>query len=195
MDTILLNTKALSMTEDEFFNLCQQNRELRMERDKDKNIVIMSPTGNITSAINLQLGIQIDQWNRIEKTGIVFDSNASFTLPNKAIRSPDVSWISKERHKSLPMEERKRFAHICPDFVIELKSDSDSLKQLKEKMEEWIENGCRLGWLIDTDERKVYVYRSNGVVLERGFDETITGEDVLPGFTLNLSFIDEMLNE
>lgn len=190
-----MKTDALSMTEEEFFHLCQQNRELRMERDKNQNIFIMSPTGNITSAINLQLGIQIDKWNKIEKTGIVFDSNAGFTLANNAIRSPDVSWISKVRHNALAMAERKRFAHICPDFVIELKSDSDSLKQLKEKMQEWIENGCRLGWLIDTEERKVYVYHSIGDISEMIFGEKITGENVLPGFVLDISFIDEIMKE
>ncbi len=195
MDTIVLKTDALRMTEEEFFNLCQQNRELRMERDKNQNIFIMSPTGNLTSAINLQLGIQIDKWNQMEKNGIVFDSNAGFTLDNKAIRSPDVSWVSKVRHNALPMIERKRFAHICPDFVIELKSDSDSLKQLKEKMQEWIENGCKLGWLIDPEERKVYIYHSTSHNSEMHFGEKITGENILPGFVLDISFMDEIMKE
>ena len=195
MDTIVLKTDALRMTEEEFFNLCQQNRELRMERDKNQNIFIMSPTSYETSRINNKLSYQLTLWNEKHKLGEVFESNAGYTLANKSIRSPDVSWVSKVRHNALSMKERKRFAHICPDFVIELKSDSDSLKQLKEKMQEWIENGCKLGWLIDPEERKVYIYHSTSHNSEMNFGEKITGENVLPGFVLDISFIEEIMKE
>ncbi len=195
MDTIVLKTDALRMTEEEFFNLCQQNRELRMERDKNQNLFILSATSYETSRINNKLAYQLTLWNEKHLLGEVFGSNAGYTLSNKAIRSPDVSWVSKVRHNALPMIERKRFAHICPDFVIELKSDSDSLKQLKEKMQEWIENGCKLGWLIDPEERKVYIYHSTGDNSEMHFDEKITGENTLPGFVLDISFMDEIMKE
>jgi Uma2 family endonuclease len=192
MDTIVLKTDSLHMDEKEFFHFCQENRELRMERDRNQNIFIMSPSSYETSLINNKLSYQLTRWNESVNLGDVFESNAGFTLPNGAVRSPDVSWITKERTLKLTKYDREHFAHICPDFVIELKSLSDSLKQQKEKMEEWIENGCRLGWLVVPDEKKVFVYRQDGSQTSIDFKDNISGENVLPGFELDLSFIEKI---
>jgi len=186
MDYITINTDALNMTDDEFFNFCIQNSNLRIERDSNQNIIIMHPTGNITSNRNINIGSLLYIWNRKHSLGYVFDSNAGFTLPDKSMRSPDAAWIKKERWEKISMEDRERFTHICPDFIIELKSASDSINQLKEKMQEWMENGCRLGWLIMPDERKSIIYRANGTQEEVTFEKKLSGEDVLPGFELDL---------
>ena len=192
MDTIVLKTESLNMSEEDFFHFCQENSELRMERDRHQNIFIMSPSGYQTSIINLQIAVQLSLWNNKTKKGVVFDSNGGFTLPNGAVRSPDAAWIIRDRHNKLSKYEQERFAHICPDFVIELKSPSDSLAQQKDKMDEWMENGCRLGWLIDPENRKVHIYSENGKNSIVDFDSEITGDDVLEGFKLDLSFIEAL---
>ncbi len=189
MDTIIIKTDSLNMTEEEFFFFCQENEQLRMERNPNGEIIIMAPTGDWISNRNVHLTTDLEIWNRKMKLGYTFESNAGFTLPNKAIRSPDAAWISKERFEALPQEDAERFGHICPDFVVELKSKSDSVNDLKEKMAEWMDNGCRLGWLINPDEGKIFIYRKKGSVEEKSFDEKISGEDVLPGFELDLSFM------
>jgi Uma2 family endonuclease len=192
MDTIVLKTEALTLTEEEFFNFCQQNRELRFEKDKEQNILIMSPTGSLSGYYNSIVNSLLVGWNFKTKLGFTFDSNSGFTLPNGSMRSPDAAWIKKERYLETDIDDRKKFTHICPDFIIELKSESDSLKQLKLKMEEWLENGCRLAWLIDFEERKTYVYKPKQNISEIAFNEKLTGEDVLPGFVMNFAFVDEI---
>ena len=189
MQIVEIKTDIVNLTEEQFFLLCARNKELRIERDKHQNIIIMAPTGYETGNYNLELGAELSIWNRKTKLGICLDCNAGFTLPNKAIRSPDVSWVSKEKDEKLTKKDRKRFAHICPDFVIELVSLSDSLKQQKEKMEEWIENGCRLGWLIDPETRTAYIYKPNMEPEKIPFSKTLSGENVLPGFELKLDEI------
>jgi Uma2 family endonuclease len=136
-----------------FFALCQANRDLRLERDADGNIILMPPTGSETGRYNVELSTEVVIWNRKTKSGYVFDSSTGFTLPNSAVRSPDVSWIRKERWDHLPKEKQEKFAPICPDFVIEIRSRTDSIHELKAKMEEYRENGCQLGWLIDRIEK------------------------------------------
>ncbi|HYV91331.1 MAG TPA: Uma2 family endonuclease [Chitinophagales bacterium] len=189
MDTVILKTDALNMTEDEFFNFCQENEQLNLERNSQGEIIVMEPAGCYTSMFNLKLATKIEMWNEETNAGYTFESSAGFTLPNKAVRTADVAWIKKERFEAIPEEEQKKFAHICPDFVIELKSPSDSMKALKRKMNEWIENGCRLGWLVNTEEQKVYVFRIDGSIEVKSFAEKISGEDVLPGFELDLGFM------
>jgi len=192
MAILEIKTDKVNLTEEQFFYLCARNKELRIERDKNQNIIIMAPTGSETGNYNSDLNLEVGIWNKKTKMGYCFDSNAGFTLANNAMRSPDVSWITKERYESLTKADRKRFAHICPDFVIELVSESDSLKDTKLKMEEWIENGCRLGWLINPDTRTTIIYKPMTEPATLTFKETLSGEDVLPGFEL---LLDTLISE
>jgi Uma2 family endonuclease len=188
MQTVILRTDALNMTEEEFFNFCQENDTLRLGRNSNGEILWMEPTGIYISNLNLKIASRIEIWNEKSGLGYAFDSNAGFTLPDKSVRSPDASWIKKERYEALPEEDRDRFGHICPDFVMELKSKADSLTQLK-RMLEWTANGCLLAWLINPEEQNVYIFRKDGSIELKSFEETISGEDVLPGFELDLSFM------
>ncbi len=188
LNFLTVNTDALGLTEEEFFNFCQQNKNLRMERDKEQNIIFMSPLGTLSGYFESLLNKFVSNWNEHSKFGYVFSSSTGFTLPNGAIRSPDVAWIKKEQWEKIPMADKKKFAHLCPDFIIELRSESDSLKTLKNKMQEWIENGCRLGWLIDFENKNVFIYRPDKPVdFINSFNKKNSGEDVLPGFELDLS--------
>ena len=189
MQIVEIKTESLNLTEEQFFKFCVENKELRIERDKNKTIIIMAPTGGETGNSNIKLGTKVEVWNEKDNLGYCFDSNTGFTLPNKAMRSPDVSWIPKEKWDILPVDDRESFAHICPDFVIELISKSDIIKRTMEKMEEWIENGCRLGWLIDPGTRTTYIYKQKMEATQIPFNETLSGEDVLVGFELKLDSI------
>lgn len=176
-----------SMTDEQFFEFCQMNRDLRIERNKYGEISIMPPTGSETGNRNFNLALQLGNWSEKDGTGICFDSSTGFKLSTGAERSPDASWISLERWNSLSEEQQQGFAPICPDFVIELRSKSDTLKPLQKKMEEYMqEPGIRLGWLIDRKNKRVYVYRPQSVECLENPD-TVSGEDVLPGFILNTS--------
>lgn len=177
------------MTEEMFFDLCQANSELRMERDQHGNIIIMSPTGMSTGNFNAELIFEVLLWNRESKLGYVFDSSSGYTLPNGAIRSPDVSWIAKERWESIPEAERKVFTRTYPDFAVEIRSETDRLKDLKAKMEEYRTNGCRLGWLIDRQGKAAHIYRADGTIeIVRGETLELSGEDVLPGLVVEVAF-------
>jgi Uma2 family endonuclease len=179
-----------SMSEQEFFDFCQQNDLWRIERDENKQIIIMPPTNANTGNQNLELSFQLELWNRKNKTGISFDSSTGFTLPDGSVRSPDASWLAIEKWNQLSNKEKNQFAHICPDFVIELKSNSDNLKSLTSKMGKWIKNGCSLALLINPEDKTVSIYRKDGTIDKvTGFDKTISGEDVLPGFELDLSIL------
>ncbi len=175
------------MTEEMFFDLCQANPELRMERDQHGNIMIMSPTGMSTGNFNFEMYLEIGFWNREHKLGYAFDSSSGYTLPNGAVRSPDVSWIAKERWESIPEAERKIFTHTYPDFAVEIRSESDRIKDLKAKMEEYRANGCRLGWLIDRQGKATHIYRADGTIeIVRGETLKLSGEDVLPGLVVEI---------
>ncbi|MBF2018292.1 MAG: Uma2 family endonuclease [Rivularia sp. T60_A2020_040] len=177
-----------SMTDEQFFELCQINRDLRIERNKNGEISIMSPTGSETGNRNFNIALQVGKWSEEDGTGICFDSSTGFKLSTGAERSPDVSWIKLERWNNLSQEQQQKFAPICPDFVIELRSASDNLKPLQEKMQEYMqEPGIQLGWLIDRKNHKVYVYRPQMPVECVDNPDSISGEDVLPGFVLNMS--------
>jgi len=189
METITLNTSAITFSEEEFFLFCQDNDNLRFERTADQQIIVMAPTGSETGFKNSDINFELVLWNRQQKGGYVFDSNAGFTLPNGAVRSPDASWVKKEKYEALSMSDRHRFAHICPDFVIELQSLSDSLSQLKDKMKEYMANGCQLGWLISPELRKVYIYKPGEAITEVTFEKPLSGQNTLPGFALDLSKI------
>jgi Uma2 family endonuclease len=175
------------MTDEEFFHFCQDNKGFKFERTSEGQIILMSPTTFITGDRNSEIISQLRNWNKKYKLGRAVDSDTGFYLNNQAMRNPDAAWVSNERLKQIPEEELDRFPHLCPDFIVELRSKGDNLRELKAKMNEWMENGCRLGWLIDADEEVVYVYHNQTETIHKGFDTPLSGEPVLPGFTLVLS--------
>jgi Uma2 family endonuclease len=180
---------AIDMTDEQFFAFCQQNRDYRIERNATGEITIMPPTGSETGNRNFDLIVQLGIWTRQNGTGIGFDSSAGFTLPNGAMKSSDAAWIKLEKWHTLTPEQQQKFAPICPDFIIELRSPSDNLQPLKDKLQEYIDNGVSLGWLIDRKNRKVYIYRPNSEVECLDNPATLSGESILPGFVLQLSTI------
>lgn len=196
MEPLILHTHLLShFDEDEFFAFCQSNKELRIERNAQQEIIIMAPAGSETDSKNSELIIELGIWNRKTKSGRVFGPSAGFTLPNGAMRSPDAAWIPNEKWYGLPTEQRKKFAPICPEFVVEMRSQSDSLTRLQAKMEEWMENGCRLAWLIDPSKEQVQVFRNTTSPfhahpqLIETFDHVLSGEDVLEAFQFDLRLL------
>lgn len=178
----------LQMTDEQFFEFCQVNQELRIESNKFGELLIMPPTGSDSGNREARIIQQLMNWADEDSTGIAFSSSAGFTLSTGAKLAPDASWIKLERWNSLTEEQKQKFAPICPDFVVELRSPSDNLKPLQEKMEEYMkEPGLQLGWLIDRKNRRVYIYRPNQAVEILDNPETISGNPVLLGFILNLS--------
>lgn len=186
---VLQMSPAIEMTDEQFFNFCQQNRDYRIERTAKGEVIIMSPTGSETGNRNFDLLLQLGIWTRQNKTGIGFDSSTGFTLPNGAVKSSDAAWIRLEKWNRLTPEQQQKFAPICPDFVVELRSPSDNLKRLQDKLKEYIENGALLGWLIDRKHQQVYIYRPNQPVKCVTQPSTLREESVLPGFILDLSTI------
>ena len=184
---VLRMPPALAMDDDEFFEFCQINRDLRIERTADGEIIVMPPTGGKTGGRNFDLVVQFGIWIKRDGTGKGFDSSTGFKLPNGAERSPDASWVKLDRWEALTPSQMEKFIPLCPDFVIELRSPSDRVKNLQKKMEEYIDNGARLGWLIDPKNRRVYIYRPDGEVEQLENPTTVKGDDsVLPGFVLNM---------
>jgi Uma2 family endonuclease len=175
------------VTPEQFEQLCSKYRKLRLELTSTGELIVMPPAGSQTGRRNANLTYQLAAWSRQDGTGICFDSNGGFTLPNGAIRSADAAWIEQEKWDSLTEQQKESFARICPDFVVELRSPSNDLTQLYLKMFEYLENGISLGWLIDPFKRQVYVYRPNQetVVLEN--PEVVSGDPLLPGFKLDLT--------
>ena len=178
------------MNDDEFFRFCQMNDTFNLERDSQRNIIVMSPTGSFTGNFNLRISALLFIWNENSGLGEVFDSSTGFTLPNAAVRSPDVSWIANEKWDVLSDDQKEKFAPVCPDFVIEVRSQSDGMEYLQEKMNEFLENGTQLGWLIDRFDGKIYIYR-NGRPVETidSLNIKLSGELTLPGFVLDLGSI------
>ena len=175
---------ALCPTDDQFYEFCRLNRELRIERDENKGVFIMPPAGWDTAAKNADITSELRVWAKKDGTGRSADSSAGYVLPNGAVRSPDASWVSDERLAGVPVEQRTKFLPVCPDFVVELRSPSDGLSGLQDKMVEYAANGVRLGWLIDPRNRRAFVYRPESEVEEVAEPEWLSGEDVLPGFRL-----------
>ncbi|BBD54970.1 Uma2 family endonuclease [Planktothrix agardhii] len=186
---ILNNPETVPITDEQFYQLCVANRELKLERTAKGDLIIMPPTGGETGKRNSDINFELNLWNRQTKLGIVFDSSTCFKLPNGGDRSPDAAWILLGKWESLTPEQREKFPPICPDFIIELRSPSDSLKPLQDKMQEYIDNGSRLGWLINPKNRQVEIYRQGQEkeILEN--PPTLSEEDILPGFVLNLQLI------
>jgi len=177
---------AIKMTDDEFFALCQLNRDLRLERNAEGDIKVMPPTGGETGNRNAEITGQLVIWTKQDGTGAAFDSSTGFKLPNGADRSPDAAWVQKSRLAVLTQEEKEKFLPLCPDFVIELLSPSDELEEIQAKMNEYVENGSRLGWLLDPKSRRVYVYRPSASVVVIEGPEEVSGDPEHPGFVLNL---------
>jgi Uma2 family endonuclease len=175
------------MSDEEFFHFCQQNRDVKIERDADGKIIIMSPTHFLTGKRNNEILYQLTHWNKHFHLGECVDSDTGFTLRNGAVRNPDAAWISNEQLSKLSAKELQSFPHLCPEFIVEFKSKSDSLPELKLKMKEWMANGCGLGWLIDADEEVVYIFTETAEFIHNNFDQPIAGMDVLPHFELILS--------
>ncbi len=187
MNALTLNLPpVLVLTDEQFYQLCQVNRDLRRERTATGELIIMPPTGGETGNRNIEIAFQLQAWSRNNNLGIAFDSSTCFKLPNGAERSPDASCVRRERWDNLSQQKKQKFPPLCPDFVLELRSQTDSLKALPEKMQEYIDNGVILGWLIDPKTKQVEIYRVGQEVKILQNPETLSGEDVLPGFTLNL---------
>ena len=176
----------IPMTDEEFFAFCQLNPGLRIERTRNGEVIIMPLAGGESGRLNMKVSARLCVWAEADGTGVPFDSSTGFVLPNHAERSPDLAWVRRARWEALTQEERKRFPPLCPDFVGEIRSPSDRLPGLQEKMQEYLDNGAELGWLIDPIERKVYVYRPGAQLVCLNDPETISGDPVLPGFTLNV---------
>ncbi|MEQ9369662.1 MAG: Uma2 family endonuclease [Coleofasciculus chthonoplastes F3-SA18-01] len=178
---------ALYVSPEQFEAIAVANRDLRLERTAAGELIVNPPTGGESGARNRSITGQLDRWyEEHEDLGEAFDSSTGFKLPNGANRSPDASWVRRERWESLTPQQRKSFVPLCPDFVVELRSESDSLSKLQAKMREYIDNGARLGWLIDPQNRRVEIYRP-GVDVEVLDNPTeLSAEDVLPGFVLHL---------
>jgi Uma2 family endonuclease len=176
----------IDLTDDQFFEFCQLNRDLHIERTADRNLLIMPPTGSETDNRNVKIIQQLANWSDRDGSGIEFGSSAGFTLPNGAVRSPDAAWIRRDRWEQLTPEQRIRFAPICPDFVIELRSPSDALDPLQQKMLEYLANGTQLGWLIDRQQQRVYIYRPDSPIVCLAAPTTLSGSPVLKEFVLDL---------
>ncbi|HEY9812145.1 MAG TPA: Uma2 family endonuclease [Candidatus Sericytochromatia bacterium] len=187
MTAITLNLDPIiNLTSEQFYQLCQANPDLKLERNTNGELIVMPPTGGETGKRNSKINLQLGIWNEGTQLGEVFDSSTGFTLPNKADRSPDAAWVEKSRWEALTAEDREKFIPLCPDFVIELISPNDSLKKTQEKMQEYIQNGCRLGLLINLKNRQVEIYRPDQEVEVLNAPSSISCEDVLPGFVLNM---------
>ncbi len=177
-----LNVQRTKLTEEQFMVLCQENPELRLELSAEGELVIMPPTGSEGGWRSGEVFLFLGTWAKQDQTGLSFDSSTGFTLPNGAIRSPDASWILRERWTALTKAQREKFAPICPDFVAEVRSQSDRLPDLLDKMQEYLDNGARLGWLIDPLDQRAYIYRPGHAVEVLEDPEVLGGKPVLPGF-------------
>ncbi len=177
---------AVELSEDQFFELCQINRELWIERNAEGELLIMPPAGWETGDRNAEITMQLRQWAKRDGTGVATDSSGGYRLPNTAVRAPDAAWIRRSRVAEIPPGQRQKFIPACPDFVLELRSPSDTLRDLQRKMQEYVDNGAQLGWLLDPEPRHVYVYRPGAPVERLENPETVSGDPVLPGFSLDL---------
>jgi Uma2 family endonuclease len=190
MNTYTLNLDSvIELTDDQFYKLCRNNPDLKFERNAHGELIVMPPTGGETGRRNTNLIIDVGNWNRRTQLGQVFDSSTCFKLPNGADRSPDVSWIRQDRWDALTLEQKEKFPPICPDFAIELMSPSDTLKTVQAKMQEYVDNGLQLGWLLNRKDRQVEIYRSDQTVESLRSPMSLSGETILPGFVLDLGFI------
>ena len=182
-----------TMDDDEFFAFCEANRAngMHFERDKYGNILLMSPTGSIGGSRDLELAIVIGYWAKQNKTGIAFGSSTGFTMPDKSVKSPDVAWIRRDRWEQISPELRRKFAPICPDFVAEIISESDTWDEHEDKMREYIDNGCQLGWLIDPNQKTYMIFTPTNTNPEKRPFDVITGGAILTGLEVDLTTLFE----
>jgi Uma2 family endonuclease len=186
---LVLKPGPLRLDEEAFYAFCRANPDLRIERTAEGEIVIMAPAGGESGSRNSEINFALRAFAKADGRGVAFDSSTGFVLPNGAVRAPDAAWVDRERLRRLSPEEKQRFLPLCPDFVIELRSPSDRVEDLRAKMDEYIANGARLGWLIDPLTRTVTVYRPGAAPLVLSDPIAVAAEPVLPGFTLNLADI------
>jgi Uma2 family endonuclease len=179
----------IKLTEDQFYQLCQENPDMKLERNYKGELVIMSPTGGGTGKRNVEVAADFVFWNRQAKLGVCFDSSTCFKLPNGGDRSPDVAWVKKERWDALTPEQQEKFPPIAPDFVLELMSPSDVLKDVQNKIQEYMDAGVKLGWLLDRKTHRAEIYRQGQDVEVLDNPSQLSGEDVLPGFVVNLQVV------
>ena len=185
----MLNVSSLDLTDEQFEQICRDNRELRIELTSKGDLIIMPPSGSRTGLRNSKINQRLANWAELDGTGVTFDSSTGFTLPDGSKRSPDASWIRREKWEGLTSKEQRGFTPIVPDFVIELWSPSDSWRLLEEKMRDYIRNGVRLGWLIDPDNKRVFIYRMDHSVELLEDPSSLSGDPVLPGFVFSLEEI------
>jgi Uma2 family endonuclease len=187
LEPIQLHTpSSMEMDDETLFEFCQANRDYRIERNADGDILVMSPEAASSGSGNTELTWMFAEWAQREGSGRVFGSSTGFVLPNGAMRSPDISWVLKNRLQTVAQKNWHRFLPLCPDFVVELRSPTDRLRALQDKMEEYIRNGARMGWLLDSEAKQVHVYRANAAPEILNDPATVNGEPVLPGFKLDV---------
>ncbi len=186
--TLDMRSADLALSEADFYRLCQANRDLRLELTAKGQLILMPPTGWETGNRNIGLASQVDNWARQDGSGLAFDSSTGFRLPDGAIRSPDVAWVLKSRIEAINPDPSK-FLPLCPDFVIELRSANDSLSDLQAKMQTYLHNGLRLGWLIDPQNKTIEIYQQAQPTKTQPLSGNLSGDPILPGFQLNLSKI------
>ncbi|MBD2180701.1 Uma2 family endonuclease [Planktothrix sp. FACHB-1355] len=190
MTAVTINfNSVIKLTDDQFYQLCRSNPDVKFERNAKGELVVMPPTGGETGKSNFEISVDFGIWNRQTKLGVCFDSSTCFKLPKGADRSPDVAWIRQERWDALTPDEKEKFPPIAPDFVLELMSPTDSLKETQEKMQEYMDNEVKLGWLINRKTRRVEIYRQGKPVEVLSSPTELSGEDILPGFVLNLQIV------
>lgn len=177
---------VIRLSDEDLLKICAANPDLRIERNAAGQLEIMSPSGAESSAYEVKFVSALDVWNDRNGDGIVFGASGGFRLPNGAVRAADAAWVRLAQWNALKKEEQRKYAPVIPEFVVEVRSPSDRLPALRQKMEEWIRNGCRLAWLIDPLERAATIYRADGTIDERRMDSVLSGEDVLPGFSFDL---------
>lgn len=189
VNPLAIKFESFKLTDEQFYQICQDNRDLRFERNVNGDLIIMPPTGGETGNRNIEIAYQLQAWSRQNKLGIAFNSSTGFMLPNGANRSPDASWIPLEKWNNLTSEQRQKFLPLCPDFVVELRSPSDNLKFLQDKMKEYLENGTKLGWLINPKDKKIEIYRpgKDAEILDN--PQILSGENILPNFVFDLQLI------
>jgi Uma2 family endonuclease len=181
---LTVDLRSIRVTPAQFEVLCHDNPDLRLELTATGELIVMPPTGSKTGMRNSILVLRVGEWTQRNGTGVCFDSSAGFTLPNGAIRSPDASWVRRDRWESISAKDQEGFAPLCPDFVIALRSPTDRLSDIKDKLAEYVDNGAQLGWLLDPFERRVYLYRSGRAVKMLEDPENVSGDPEVPGFVL-----------
>ena len=189
MTVVEIKFESWQLSDEQFFQLCQDNRDLRLERNARGDLIIMPPTGGETGNSNAGITAQLWLWNNLHKLGVVFDSSTGFKLPNGTDRSPDAAWIPLEKWQALTPQQKEKFLPLSPDFVIELMSPSDNIETARKKMQEYLDNGTRLGWLINRKTREVEIYRQGQAVEILTNPESLSGENILSQFVLELDSI------